>query len=124
GDVSRMAAERGISTVAFDLEAACVEQNYVAVKKRGESRLLPLLVDLFNPSAGTGWMNEERASLFARGQPDLVLALALLHHLAITGNQPMENLASFFQRLSSWLIIEFVPETDPQFRSLADRRRG
>lgn len=124
GHFSRLAAERGLSTIAFDLDPACVEQNYLDVKKRGETKLLPLLLDLMNPSPRTGWMNQERASLFDRGEPDLVLALALLHHLAIGGNQPMENLARLFRRLSSWLIIEFVPETDPQFRSLADPRRG
>ncbi len=124
GHFSRLAAERGISTIAFDLEPACVEQNYREVKKRGETKLLPLLLDLMNPSPAAGWMNQERASLFDRGEPDLVLALALLHHLAIGGNQPMENLARLFWRLSSWLIIEFIPETDPQFRSLTDRRRG
>jgi hypothetical protein len=124
GHFSRLAAKHGLSTIAFDLDPACVEQNYLDVKKSGETRLLPLLLDLSNPSPGTGWMNQERVSLFDRGEPDLVLALALLHHLAISGNQPMENLALLFRRLSSWLIIEFVPETDPQFRSLADGRRG
>jgi hypothetical protein len=124
GHFSRLAAERGLSTIAFDLDPACVEQNYLDVKKRGETKLLPLLLDLFNPSPSSGWMNQERASILDRGQPDLVLALALVHHLAIAGNQPMENLARLFRRLGSWLIIEFVPETDPQFRALSDRRRG
>jgi hypothetical protein len=124
GHFSRMAAARGHSTIAFDVDLACVEKNYLDVKKSGETRLLPLQLDLSNPSPATGWMNQERASLLDRGEPDVVLALALIHHLAIGGNQPMENLARLFQRLSSWLIIEFVPETDPQFRSLADRRRG
>jgi len=124
GHFSRLAAERGRSTIAFDLDPACVEQNYLDVKKSGETRLLPLLLDLFNPSPSLGWMNQERPSILDRGQPDLVLALALVHHLAIGGNQPMENLARLFLRLSSWLIIEFVPETDPQFRTLSARRRG
>jgi len=124
GHFSRLAAERGLATIAFDLDPACVERNYLDVKKRGETRLLPLLLDLCNPSPASGWMNEERSSLFERGKPDLVLALALVHHLAIGGNQPMENLARLFQRLGSWLIIEFVPEADPQFQALSARRRG
>jgi hypothetical protein len=124
GHFSRIAARKGTATVAFDADPGCVEANYLDVKKRGETKLLPLVLDLTNPSPALGWMNAERASLFERGEPDLVLALALLHHLAISGNQPMENLARLFNRLSSWLVIEFVPENDPQFRSLADRRRG
>ncbi len=124
GHFSRLAAQRGLSTIAFDLDPACVEKNYLHVKKSGETRLLPLLLDLFNPSPSSGWMNQERASILDRGRPDLVLALALVHHLAIGGNQPIENLARLFERLGSWLIIEFVPETDPQFRGLSAARRG
>ncbi len=79
---------------------------------------------MFNPSPGLGWLNQERASIFERGSPDLVMALALIHHLALTGNQPMDNLAEFFRRLAPWLVLEFVPENDPQVRSLSARRFG
>jgi len=124
GRFSMIASGRGLSTVAFDLDAACVERNYIEAKKRNEAKLLPLLLDLFNPSPPSGWLNRERASIFDRGKPDLVLALALIHHLAFTGNQPLENLAEFFAGLSPWLVIEFVPETDSQVQLLRANRRG
>jgi len=124
GYFSGMACELGLSTVAFDFDPACVDRIYREARERGQERLLPLLLDLFNPSPGLGWLNRERASIFERGSPEIVLALALIHHLAITGNQPMENLAEFFRRLSPWLVLEFVPETDPQVRSLSARRFG
>ncbi len=124
GFFSRIVAESGASTVAFDVDPACVERAYLDAKARGESRILPLVLDLFNPSPATGWMNRERAPIFDRGAPDLVMALALIHHLAFTGNQPMENLAAFFQGLAPWLLIEFVPEDDPQVSRLAAHRGG
>jgi hypothetical protein len=82
------------------------------------------VLDLFNPSPGSGWFNRERASVFDRGSPDVVMALALIHHLAFTGNQPLDNQAEFFQTLAPWLVIEFIPEADPQVRSLSARRLG
>jgi hypothetical protein len=124
GYFSHLAAEMGLSTVAFDYDPACVERMYLEVKKRQETKLLPLVLDLFNPSPPSGWLNQERSSIFDRGSPDLVLALALIHHLAFTGNQPLENLADFFNRLAPWLVIEFVPETDPQSQRLLAHRRG
>ncbi len=124
GFFSRIVAESGASTIAFDVDPACVERAYLDAKARGESRILPLVLDLFNPSPATGWMNRERAPIFDRGAPDLVMALALIHHLAFTGNQPMENLAAFFQGLAPWLLIEFVPEDDPQVSRLAAHRGG
>jgi hypothetical protein len=124
GYFSHLASELGSSTIAFDSDPACVERIYLEVKRRQEKKVLPLILDLFNPSPSAGWLNEERSSIFDRGNPDLVLALALVHHLAFTGNQPLENLAAFFNRLAPWLVIEFVPETDPQSRLLLAQRRG
>jgi ribosomal protein L11 methylase PrmA len=124
GHFSRMAAESGASTIAFDFDPACVEKAYLDARARDETRLLPLVLDLFNPSPASGWMNRERASIFGRGHPEMVMALALIHHLAFVGNQPMENLAEFFRGLAPWLLIEFVPEGDPQVRLLAEQRSG
>jgi hypothetical protein len=124
GYFSRLACELGLSTIAFDSDPACVEWNYLEAKRRKETRLLPLLLDLFNPTPPAGWLNRERLSIFERGKPDLVLALALIHHLAFTGNQPLDNLAEFFEGLAPWLLIEFVPENDPQAQSMQARTAG
>jgi hypothetical protein len=124
GRFSRIATAKGIETASFDSDQSCVEQNYLEAKSSGDTRILPLYLDLFNPSPALGWMNQERASIIERASADVVMALALIHHLAIVGNQPVANLASFFQTLSPWLIIEFVPETDPQFERLVRQRQG
>ncbi|WP_406701362.1 SAM-dependent methyltransferase (plasmid) [Singulisphaera sp. Ch08] len=122
GRFSRVAAARGITTVAFDVDPGCVELNYLEVVKRGDSRILPLMLDLLNPSPGTGWQNRERASLVSRGPVDVILALALVHHLAIANNIPLLSIAEFLQQLGQTLLIEFVPKRDPQVaRLLASR---
>ena len=124
GRFSRLASSRGIQTVAFDLDPDCVEANYQEVKARNETLLLPLLMDLFNPSPASGWVNRERASILERARPGMVLALALVHHLAIAGNLPLENIARFFAELAPWLAIEFVGPGDSQAQRLMTQRRG
>ncbi|HLC03332.1 MAG TPA: hypothetical protein VJK02_09870 [Anaerolineales bacterium] len=122
GFFSRIASDRDIPTVAFDLDPAAVELNYRECRSKGERHLLPLLLDLTNPSPSLGWNNEERSSIFERGPADMVLALAIIHHLAISNNVPLADLATFFSRLCHWLVIEFVPKDDPQAaRLLANR---
>ena len=81
------------------------------------------IVDLFNPSPGLGWNNHERMSLSERGPTDLVMALALIHHLAIGNNVPIAMIVDFFAELTNWLIIEFVPKEDSQTKKLLASRR-
>lgn len=122
GFFSRVASDRGLFTVAADIDPVAVEKNWRQVKARGEEHILPLLMDLTNPSPDLGWNHAERASLLGRGPADLVLALALVHHLAIGNNVPLPMLARFFARAGRGLIIEFVPKGDSQVdRLLATR---
>jgi len=122
GVFSRIASQRGIPTLAFDIDPGAVEQNYLNVVKNGEKNLLPLVLDLTNPSPSLGWNNTEREAFTARGPANAVMALALVHHLAIGNNVPLPSIASFFQQLGKWLIIEFVPKTDPQVEILLATR--
>lgn len=114
GNYSLIAAQKGISTVSLDFDLAAVEQSY----KRGEENILPLYLDLANPTPAIGFENSERESFFQRPHPDLVMALALIHHLAIGNNLPLSKLAGFFGGLAKNLIIEFVPKDDPQTQRL------
>lgn len=119
GEFSRLAVEAGARTVvSFDVDPAAVERNYLRVKERGERSILPLVMDLANPDPAQGWAHEERESLEERGPADAVLALALIHHLAISNNVPLASVAAFFSRLAPSLVIEFVPKTDPQVERL------
>jgi ribosomal protein L11 methylase PrmA len=122
GYFSRVAAEQGIFTVAFDIDPLAVEQGWQDVKAKKDQKLLPLVLDLTNPSPATGWQNSERMSFLERGPVDCVMALALIHHLAISNNVPLVTLAEFFARAGKWLIIEFVPKEDSQVQRLLSTR--
>jgi hypothetical protein len=117
GEYSRLAAATGAHVISFDGDHAVVEQNFGAPRDAGHS-ILPLVQDLTNPSPGTGRSHVERRSLVDRGPADLVLALALVHHLSIGANVPLESVAAFFARVSRRLIIEFVPKEDSQVQRM------
>jgi len=122
GVFSRIASSRGIPTVAFDIDPAAVEKNYLDCVRDNEGGLLPLVLDLTNPSSAIGWAGQERQSIAQRGPADAVLALALIHHLAITNNVPLIKIAEFLHSLCSHLIIEFVPKSDSQVQRLLATR--
>ena len=118
GQFSRLASGRGIPTCSFDFDPGAVELNYQQARKADDPNLLPLLLDLTNPSPSQGWAHMERESLVNRGPADGLLALALIHHLAIGNNVPLAALADFLSRLGRNLLIEFVPKADLQVQRL------
>jgi ribosomal protein L11 methylase PrmA len=122
GTFSRVAREIAGFVVCFDADPAAVELNYREVRARKETGLLPLQMDLMNPSPAHGWAHEERLSLESRGPVDLVMALALVHHLAIANNVPLPALADWLARLGRSLVIEFVPKSDSQVERLLTNR--
>jgi ribosomal protein L11 methylase PrmA len=123
GAFSRVAAESGSYVVSFDIDPAAVEQNYRRVKNDKTETILPLVLDLTNPSPAIGWANRERDSFGARGPADLVLALAVIHHLAISNNVPLPQLADFFAETGKWVVLEFVPKADSQVQKLLASRK-
>lgn len=122
GVFSRILSDKGIFTVSCDIDPGAVEINYRQMVKQQEQHLHPLLVDLTNPSPAIGWANQERDTFGDRGQPDLVMALALIHHLAISNNVPLGRIAQEFARLGRWLIVEFVPKQDKKVQQLLATR--
>jgi ribosomal protein L11 methylase PrmA len=123
GHFSRLASKQGIPTIAFDIDPAAVEKNYKDTRSNKDSNLLPLLLDLTNPSPAMGWHHRERMSLLERAPADAVMALALIHHLAISNNVPLERIAQFFHDMGQWLIVEFVPKNDSQVQRLLATRQ-
>jgi cyclopropane fatty-acyl-phospholipid synthase-like methyltransferase len=118
GLFSRLAARAGARVVSMDADHGAVELNYRAMKEAGEPRILPLLVDLASPTPASGWANEERDSLGQRGPADLLLALALIHHLGITHNVPLARILEWLSGLGRHVLVEFVPKSDPQAQRL------
>lgn len=122
GTFSRVAAKAGALVVSADIDPLAVEANYLRVRKDGERRILPLLVDLHNPSPDLGWGNQERLSFTKRARAEMLLALALIHHLAISNNLPFGRIAEYFAGLGEWLVIEFVPKSDSKVKRLLSTR--
>jgi hypothetical protein len=123
GLFSRLASDRGMLTISFDVDPGCVERNYLEAKRKGETEVLPLLLDLTNPSPAIGWQHEERMSLVERGPADTVLCLALIHHLAISNNLPFAKVADFLASIGDSLIVEFVPKADQRVQRLLSTRQ-
>ena len=91
--------------------------------QQGESAIYPLLLDLTNPTPGVGWANLERSSFQERGPVDLVLALGLVHHLAIANNISLEQIAAYLASICQWLMVEWVPKQDSQVQRLLSSRQ-
>ncbi|MDQ3881341.1 MAG: SAM-dependent methyltransferase [Chloroflexota bacterium] len=122
GVYSAIAAQLGRRVIAWDLDAAAVERHWRGVARDNSENVLPLVLDLRNPSPSLGWALRERRSILERGNPDVVMALALVHHLAIGGNVPLSMVSRFLAELGGCLIIEFVPKEDPMVRTLLATR--
>lgn len=118
GRYSRIASEGATFTVAIDSDRAVVDALYTALEEEGNRAILPLLVDLADPSPAIGWRNRERLTLLERGQPDLTLCLALVHHLSITRNVPLRELVDWLRSLGCEIVIEFPAREDPMVQRL------
>jgi len=122
GRYSAIAAAAGYEVVAVDGDWAAVERHYLALRAAGEPRIMPLLADIADPSPAIGWANRERASLLERTNADVVVALALVHHLAIGRNVPLPMVSELLAQLAPKLIVEWVPKEDPMVGRLLAAR--
>jgi len=123
GLFSRVFSQKKIITISPDIDPYAVEQNYRQACAEKDNYILPLVVDICNPSPALGWNNTERKPLLSRLNSDMALALALIHHLYIAHNLSFNQIASFFSACCRYLIIEFVPLTDSQTQRLVRTRR-
>ncbi|HCS79048.1 TPA: SAM-dependent methyltransferase [Patescibacteria group bacterium] len=120
GVYSRHATQFADYVIAMDSDHDCSDSIFM---HEPQTKILPLWIDLTNPSPALGWESQERKSLLERGPADLVLALALMHHLAIGNNITFTQLARFFSKIARHLLIEFIPKTDSQVKRLLAFRR-
>jgi ribosomal protein L11 methylase PrmA len=118
GMFSEIALQISGQVISFDIDHLAIEKLYDTIKQKGYKNILPLVLDLNNPSAAIGWGNSERKSFVERGKTDLIMALALIHHLSIGNNVPLARVAELFRNFTQWLIIEFVPKQDKQVQRL------
>jgi SAM-dependent methyltransferase len=123
GNFSRICAEHADTVVAVDSDPAPVEILYRRLQAEGPANILPLTLDLTDASPGLGWRGKERRRLEERGSPDLVLCLALLHHVAISGNVPVAEYVDWVRSLDAAVVIEFVRREDPMVKQLLAAKR-
>ena len=125
GRHSRIAAEGAGHVVAVDADQGPVELLYRDVRDARDERILPLTMNVPDPSPGLGWRGLERTTLLDRGRPDLVLALALVHHVAISANVPVREVVDWLASLGGALVVEFPTRDDPMVQKLlAPKRAG
>jgi hypothetical protein len=123
GEFSKLLSTRGIQTIAADFDPYCINKLYQEIKDNKESNILPLIVDLSNPTPATGVNNEERSPFLNRLNTDLVLALALIHHLIIGKNIPFAKVAAMLSKVTNYLIIEFVPKEDEKVQLMLKNKK-
>jgi SAM-dependent methyltransferase len=120
GVYSNLAADAGAEVVAIDTDLQAVDRLCASLKGSGRN-ILPLCVDLAHPTPAAGWENREYASFLSRcaGHFDTVMMLAVLHHLLLRNQIPMDRIAALCSNLTTGhLILEWVPPTDPKFQEL------
>jgi ribosomal protein L11 methylase PrmA len=123
GDFSQIAAENGVETISWDYDYGAVQIHYERIQQETRMHTLPLILDLTNPSPAIGWANAERDGLLARAEGvGAVMALALIHHLVIGNNVPMDRFAAFLKQIAPYAIVEFVPKADPKVQTLLASR--
>lgn len=123
GRYSRIAAEHADYTLALDADERTLDRLYTELAVEGQGSILPLVVDVADPSPALGWRNLERKELADRGKPELVLCLALVHHLAITRNIPLASFVEWLRSLDAAVLVEFPTAEDIQVKRLLDAKR-
>ncbi len=125
GAYSILAARTAEQVVAVDGDEAVIDALYRRLGEEGIDNVLPLVVDLTDPSPGLGWANRERRAFSERVRPDLVLSLALVHHLALAANVPLPLVVDWLRAFDARVIVEFVDRSDPMVqRLLANKPAG
>ena len=118
GQFSRIAAKNADYVVALDADSLVVERFYQSLRQEQSTHILPLVMSLSDMSPGLGWRAQERKALTERGSPDLILSLALIHHIVISANIPMRDFVDWLASFHAALVIEFVTREDPMVKKL------
>lgn len=123
GHYSVAALEAGADyVVGFDVDLGALEKGFIR-SQRGDLNMTLLQFNAANPSPQQGWAQTERKGMVERGPADAILALALVHHLAISCNVPLDRLVDWLTDLGHTGVIEFVPKTDPMVKRLLQLRQ-
>jgi hypothetical protein len=123
GKFSLVAALYAKQVIAVEPDRSCIDALYLACREKQVTNITTIVADITQPSPGTGWKNEEREPLLKRLNCDMVMALALIHHLCISKNIPLAFVASLLAGITTkYAIVEFVPKPDPKIQSMLANR--
>jgi hypothetical protein len=122
GEYSRLAAAHAEYVVAIDADPGVADTLYQSLVRDHCPNILPLVMSATDPSPDLGWRQAERAGLIRRGRPELVLCLALAHHVVIGANVPVRELVEFVADLADEVVIEFVDRRDAMVERLLRNR--
>jgi hypothetical protein len=123
GHFSKLAAQHADHVVALDADELVLDELFMSLRSGGPDNVLPILQDLADPSPGIGWRGKERPPLVDRSTPDLVLALAVVHHLVIGRNIPLASFVDWLADLDARVVLEFVPPDDPMVVALTANKK-
>jgi 2-polyprenyl-3-methyl-5-hydroxy-6-metoxy-1,4-benzoquinol methylase len=123
GEFSELLANKNIYTISADFDHYSINRLYRRIKQKRISSIHPLIIDFANPSPAVGVNNAERSSFIERTKTDLVLALAVVHHLVIGKNIPFESIAELFSHLGKNLIVEFIPKDDNKIQFMLQQKK-
>ncbi len=126
GTFARTVSNRIKHVIVTDIDSNAVDYNQQQIEQNKEQNMLAFVSDILQPAPGIGFNNTERSSLLERlthYAPDVTMALALIHHITLSGNVPFEKSAAFFASFSKHLIIEFPKREDSWVTSLLVRKR-
>lgn len=118
GTFSKICAKHSDYVVSVDGDPRAIDRLYEGTKRQGNEPLLPMIMNLANMSPGQGWGGRERKPFDGRGKPDLVLCLALIHHIVISANIPLVRFVEWLRKLDAEVVIEFVSANDDMARML------
>jgi SAM-dependent methyltransferase len=118
GQFAKIAAQQSRQVIAMDLDHFAVERLYRETREKKNENVLTLVQNIADPSPNWGWRNRERTDLGSRARPDLVMCLALIHHVVISANIPLEEFVGWLSETSDQLIIEYVSRSDDKVKAL------
>lgn len=118
GTFSKICAQYSDYVVSVDGDSEAIDRFYESEQASLESRICPLIMNLANISPGQGWRGRERKAFDKRGRPDLILCLALIHHIVISANIPLAEFLDWLREFDCEVIIEFVGPDDDMSKLL------
>lgn len=122
GTFSRICALNADYVVSVDGDPKAIDRFYYGQKSAEQINILPLTMNLANISPGQGWLGTERKAFDQRGKPELILCLALIHHIVISANIPLSEFLAWLRQLDAEVIVELVSIEDDMSRMLLRNR--